>query len=124
MKLETLDTLNDQDLQAVIVRSTDLLKDRDVKRKAKAREDATAILLAAGLTPKDLTKSEAKGRSKSRRDEGPKFHANHVYEHPEDASKKWKGTGVKPEWVKELLKAGRMPVDKGAVLQVAEKRTA
>ena len=44
MKLETLETLKDEELQGVIARSKDLLEQRDRQRKDKALEEAREIL--------------------------------------------------------------------------------
>jgi hypothetical protein len=56
MKLDTLDGLNDGELQAVIARSQELLKRRDEERKANALAEARAILAAAGLSLSDIAK--------------------------------------------------------------------
>ncbi len=60
MTLESLNDLNDEQLQAVIARSQELLKQHDKERKQKALGDARAILSAAGLSLKKITKSQYK----------------------------------------------------------------
>ena len=109
MKLEIIDGLKDEELQAVIERAQELLRDRDEKRKDKAREDAIAILAAAGLEPGDL-----KGTPKRKRTGVAVYKAGHSYQHPDDPTKVWKGTGVRPAWVKELEAKGRKPVEVAA----------
>jgi hypothetical protein len=53
-KHDTLDDLNDNELQGIIDYAGNLLKRRDGERKAKALDDAKAILAAAGIGFKDL----------------------------------------------------------------------
>lgn len=61
MKLDTLNELKDEELQAVIARSDELLKQRDRERKDKAMEEARAILAGAGLSLKDIAKPHKNG---------------------------------------------------------------
>jgi len=65
MTIESLETLSDEQLRAVIARAGELLKQHDRERKGKALSDARAILASVGLSLKDLgTKgSIAKSRS-------------------------------------------------------------
>lgn len=75
----------------------------------KARERARAILAAAGLPFEEPKTGKAKPRKAA-----PKvsiFKAGHRYQHPDDPSKVWSGTGVQPAWVKDLVAAGRLPTD-------------
>ena len=65
IKTDTLESLNDEELQAVIARSQELLKQRDDARKAEALEKARSLLASVGLSLKDLNgkaKAKAKGR--------------------------------------------------------------
>ena len=55
MTLETLETLDDKKLRAVIVRAGELLKQRDRERKQKALAEARTILASAGLSLKGVT---------------------------------------------------------------------
>jgi hypothetical protein len=54
MTLENLETLNDEELEAVIARAGALLKRHDRERKEKALADARLILASAGLNLKDM----------------------------------------------------------------------
>jgi hypothetical protein len=50
--LESLETLNNEQLQAIITRAGELLKQHDRERKEKALADARTILALAGLNLK------------------------------------------------------------------------
>jgi DNA-binding protein H-NS len=116
MKLETLDNLNDADLQAVITRAGDLLKQRDCDRKDKAKEDARAILAAAGLSFKDLN-----GKSKPKAVKAPVYHTGHTYQHPTDKSLTWNGKGKRPAWIVALESKSEKAVE--VMLPEATKKT-
>ncbi len=62
MVLETLKALPDEELESVITFAQQQLKERDRQRKEKAKEQANAILKAAGLTLQDI---KPKGRPKN-----------------------------------------------------------
>jgi hypothetical protein len=55
MTLESLNTLNDEQLQTIIARAGELIKQHDRERKEKALADARSILGAAGLSLKNMT---------------------------------------------------------------------
>jgi hypothetical protein len=55
MTLESLETLNDEQLQAVIARAGELLTQHDRDRKVKALAEARSILASAGLNLKNVT---------------------------------------------------------------------
>jgi hypothetical protein len=74
MKLDTLDALKDEELQGVIERAQVLLKQRDEDRKAKAMNDARALLASIGLSLKDLN-----GKPKGKARKGPAYHSDHQY---------------------------------------------
>jgi hypothetical protein len=61
MTLESLETLNDEQLMALIARAGALLKQHDRERKDRALADARSILAGAGLSLKHL---EAISRSR------------------------------------------------------------
>jgi DNA-binding protein H-NS len=106
MKLDTLDALKDDELQAVIERSQELLKARDEERKAKALNDARALLASVGLTLKDLN---GKGKAKSAK--GPVYHGGHRYQHPGNKALAWNAKGQKPGWLRELEAEGGRAVE-------------
>lgn len=102
MKLETLDALNDDELQTLIGRANELLKERDRQRKEKALEQARAILAGAGLSLKDVTaKPHKNGNGK-----GPVYHGGRHYQHPANKALVWNAKGQKPNWLRELEAQG------------------
>jgi DNA-binding protein H-NS len=106
-KSDTLESLNDDELQAVIDRSNELLKQRDDARKAEALEKARTLLASVGLSLKDLN---GKGKAKAK---GPVYHGGHTYRHPTNTALIWKGAGKKPGWLVTLEAEG------GKALEVA-----
>ncbi len=115
MKVEMLDTLTDAQLTEVIARSNELLIMRDRQRKDDAIEKARTLLAAAGLSFKDIAgKKASRAASVSFR---PK--SGHTYQHPDNPTLQCLGTGNKPKWWHELAKAGREPIDLGAVKKMA-----
>jgi alpha-ketoglutarate-dependent taurine dioxygenase len=97
MKLETLDALNDNELQAVIARSEELLKNRDDDRKAKALSEARALLASVGLSFKDVAGSKAAKHVKPSANR-----CGQVYQHPTNKTLVWNAKGQKPGWLREL----------------------
>jgi hypothetical protein len=57
MTLDSLETLNDEQLQSVIARAGELLKQHDRERKEKALFDARTILESVGLSMKNIAKA-------------------------------------------------------------------
>jgi hypothetical protein len=106
LKLEMLDGLEDADLRFVIARSTELLEQRDQKRKEKALEDARAILAGAGLSLKDVAAGKQKNGTK-----GPIYHGGHQYQHPTNKTLVWGAKGKKPAWLAELEASGGKAVE-------------
>jgi hypothetical protein len=106
MKLDTLDALKDEELQAVIARSNELLNERDRQRKEKALETARATLAAVGLTLKDLN-----GKGKNKVGKGPVYHGGHMYQHPTNKALVWNAKGKKPGWLVALEAEGKMAVE-------------
>jgi hypothetical protein len=102
MKLETLETLKDDELRAVIGRAQELLKQHDRERKDKALEDARAILEAAGLALRDVAHKGKAGRNNN----GPVYHSGHRYQHPARKELVWTAKGQKPNWLRQLEKEG------------------
>ena len=109
MKLDSLNDLKDEELQAVIGRSNELLKERDRQRKDKAVEEARAILAGAGLSLKDV----AAGKTKGGNGKAPAYHAGHQYQHPTNKGLTWNGKGQKPTWLRELEASGGKAVEVG-----------
>jgi DNA-binding protein H-NS len=105
IKTDTLESLNDEELQAVIDRSNELLKQRDDTRKAEALEKARSLLASVGLSLKDLN-GKAKAKAK-----GPVYHGGHTYQHPTNKALTWKGTGKKPGWLVTLESEGKAAVE-------------
>jgi DNA-binding protein H-NS len=102
MTLESLEKLQDNELEAVIARSQEMLRERDRKRKEQAMEDARAILLRAGLTPQDLA-GKGKG-ARHANGKGPVYRTGHQYQHPVNKGLVWNAKGQKPNWLRELEK--------------------
>jgi hypothetical protein len=107
MKLDTLDGLNDSELQAVIARSEELLKIRDEERKAKAMAEARSILAAVGLSLSDIA---TKGKS-TKHGRPPAYRGGHRYQHPQKQELIWNAKGQKPTWLRELEAQGGKPLD-------------
>jgi DNA-binding protein H-NS len=107
MKLEMLDALMDEDLQAIIGRAEELLRQHDRERKDKALEDARAILARAGLSLRDVaSKATSANRGKM-----PAYHSGHHYQHPGNNQLVWTARGQKPRWLRELESEGKRPVE-------------
>ncbi len=107
MKLDTLDGLNDNELRLVIGRSEELLKTRDEDRKAKAMEDARAILAAAGLTFSDIA---GKGKG-AKGGKTQAYRGGTRYQHPVKKELVWTAKGQKPGWLRDLEAEGKRPVE-------------
>lgn len=107
MKTETLETLNDGELQTVIARCNELLKERDRQRKDEALEQARAILSGAGLNLRDV----ASGKTHKNGGKGPVYHGGHQYQHPTNKALNWNAKGQKPHWLRELEAEGRRAVE-------------
>lgn len=101
MKLDTLDALGDDDLQAIISRCKELLAKHDRERKEKALNEARATLAAVGLTLKDLN-----GKGKTKAGKSPVYKSGHTYQHPTNKALTWTAKGQKPKWLRELEAAG------------------
>jgi DNA-binding protein H-NS len=109
MRLDTLENLGDVDLQAIISRAQELLKQHDTERKEKALSEARATLAAVGLTLKDLTRKAPVAKSK-----GPVYHSGHIYQHPVNKALTWPGKGKKPGWLTALEAEGKAAVEVAA----------
>jgi DNA-binding protein H-NS len=106
MKLDTLQNLEDADLQAIISRAQELLKQHDTERKDKALSEARATLAAVGLTLKDLARKPAATKPK-----GPVYRAGQTYQHPTNKALTWPGKGKKPTWLTTLEAEGGKAVE-------------
>jgi hypothetical protein len=113
MKLESLETLNDDELRAIISRCNELVAQHDRDRKAKAMEQARAILAASGLSLKDLAGARITPAK------GPLYKGGQVYQHPSDKSLVWHAKGQKPKWLREIEANGgtaiELPTEVGKV---------
>ena len=105
MKLDSLENLNDEELRTVIARADELLKARDCQRKDKAMDEARAILAAAGLSLKDITKQQKNGHK------GPVYHSGRQYQHPTNKNLIWNAKGQKPNWLREIESQGGKAVE-------------
>jgi hypothetical protein len=105
MRLDTLDALKDEELQAVIKRSNELLKERDDDRKAKAMEQARTLLASVGLSLKDLN---GKGKKASK---GVIYRNGVTYQHPTNKALVYGGHGKKPGWLTALESEGKSAVE-------------
>ena len=101
MKLDTLESFSDGDLQAVINRAQELLKQHDTERKEKALAEARTLLASVGLSLKDIARKAPALKSK-----GPVYHSGQKYQHPTDKTLVWPGKGKKPGWLTALEGAG------------------
>jgi len=105
VKLDILNDLKDEELQAVIGRAGELLKQHDRERKEKALGEARAALAAVGLTLKDLAKKP------SAKPKGPVYHSGRQYQHPADKALVWPGKGKKPGWLLSLEAEGKAAIE-------------
>lgn len=62
MTLDSLETLSDEQLRAVIARAGQLLKQHDRERKQKALADARTLLAAAGLSLRSVRAKDKKAK--------------------------------------------------------------
>lgn len=107
LKADLLNDFKDEELQAVIDRANELLKERDRQRKDKALDEARAILAGAGLSLKDV----ANGKAKNSNGKSHVYQAGKTYQHPTNKALTWGGKGQKPTWIRELESEGRRPID-------------
>lgn len=110
MKLETLETLKDEELRAVICCAEELLKQHDRALKEKALKEARTILEAAGLSLRDIS---SKGKSE-RPGKTPVYHGGRRYQHPVNKELVWTAKGQKPNWLRQLEKEGGRAVEQPA----------
>jgi hypothetical protein len=104
MKTDMLDTLNDNDLRAVIARAQELLKNHDKERKEHALAEARTLLSSVGLSLKAVA-----GRSPKR---APAYRGGHHYQHPAKPDLVWNARGQKPGWLRELERDGGKPAER------------
>lgn len=79
--------------------------DREIaSRQTRTREEALARIRAvaaeAGIPLEELLNPPRKRGARPP-----------LYQHPDDASLIWTGLGKRPDWIADLEKAGRAPVD-------------
>jgi hypothetical protein len=108
VKLESLESLKDDELQGVIAKATALLAQRDRQRKDEALEKVRVILASAGLPF-----SAVAGKGYKNGNGGPKYHGGHQYQHPTNKALVYGGRGKKPAWLRDLELQG------GKALEVA-----
>jgi DNA-binding protein H-NS len=103
MKTDMLDTLNDDELRAVIARSQELLKTHDRERKDNALAQARTLLSSVGLSLKAVA-------GKSARQSAP-YRGGRHYRHPAKPELVWNAKGQKPNWLRELERSGGKAVE-------------
>ena len=106
---DMLDALSDDELRLAIEHAQGLLKQRDEDRKAKAINDARALLASVGLSLKDV-----KGKAKARGTKSVAYHSGHQYQHPANKALIWNGKGKKPGWLTALEADGVRAVEVAA----------
>jgi len=114
MKLDMLDGLEDADLRAIIGRADELLKKHDEERKARAVNEARAVLASVGLSLKDLN-----GKAGHKATKSLIYKGGHVYQHPSNKALTWNAKGKKPNWLLEVEAEGGKAVE----LQAANDNT-
>jgi H-NS histone family len=107
MNTAVLDTLNDDELRAVIARAQELLKLHDRERKEGALAEARTLLSSVGLSLKAVA-------GKSARHSVPYKGGRH-YRHPAKPELVWNAKGQKPGWLRELEREGGKAVEVTAV---------
>jgi hypothetical protein len=98
-----LETLNDDDLRAVIARAQELLKLHDRERKEHALAEARTLLSSVGLSLKHVA---GKGGRHSLVYKGGRH-----YRHPGKPDLVWNAKGQKPNWLRELEREGGKAVE-------------
>jgi DNA-binding protein H-NS len=106
-----LESLNDDDLRAVMARADALLKTHDTERKDRALSEARTLLASVGLSLKDLSRKAPAPKSK-----GQAYHAGRQYQHPGNRALVWPGKGKKPGWLAALEAEG------GKAIEIAPDR--
>jgi len=99
-----LDTLNDDELHAVIARAHELLKAHDRERKERALAEARSLLSAVGLSLKAVA-----GKSPKR---AAAYRSGRHYQHPTKQDLVWNARGQKPGWLRELEREGGKAVER------------
>ena len=98
MTHETLLTLSDEELRAVIDRAHELLKQRDKERKEHALAEARTLLSSVGLSLKSVAGKAARRTVV--------YKGGRLYRHPAKPELVWNAKGQKPNWLRELEKHG------------------
>jgi hypothetical protein len=98
MTQETLLTLSDDELRAVIAQSEELLKQRDRERKEHALAEARTLLSSVGLSLKSVAGKAARRAAI--------YRGGRLYRHPTKPELIWNAKGQKPNWLRELEKHG------------------
>ena len=105
MILETLKGQTDEELQDLIVRAQDLLKERDRERKDHAVAEARALLASVGLSLKDVAAKAVK------RTAAVTYKGGQHYRHPTKPELVWNAKGQKPDWLRDLEKNGGRAIE-------------
>ncbi|MFU8788251.1 MAG: H-NS family nucleoid-associated regulatory protein [Methylobacter sp.] len=90
--------LSEHELQAVIDNAQKALKNKQANKHKEVIAQIKELAASIGVTV-DIYEGNKKVARKG--SEVPI-----KYRHPDDPSKTWKGRGVTPKWMKELLDAG------------------
>ena len=113
-ELVTLETLDDAQLQDVMRRAGELLRERERAKQREAIEQARSILAGAGLSVQDMLGSTGKGRGPRKGANGSAAAAPGAkrarYANPANPAQVYeKGRGREPNWFKELRERGEVP---------------
>ena len=87
------------ELQAIAEQTMRILKEKQAAVRDSAVEQIETIAKSAGI--RVFIKSERKKANSETK----------LYSHPEQPDMTWSGTGAKPKWLKEFLKAGKSLAD-------------
>lgn len=91
--------LSENDLAGVIAKAEKELQTRKDKKRKEVVSEIRKLAASIGVS---IEISES-GKKSTRR--GQKVPPK--YQNPNDPSQKWSGRGMKPNWLKELLKKGQ-----------------
>ena len=99
MKETALEDKSINELQAIAEETTRILKEKQAAIRDSAVQQIEEIAKSAGI------RVFIKGTSKK------SSTATKLYRHPDQHELTWSGTGAKPKWLRELIKAGSSLAD-------------
>jgi H-NS histone family len=103
MKTEMLETLNDDELRAIIAGAQELLKIHDRERKEQALAQARTLLSSVGLSLKAVAGKSAR--------HSIVYRGGRHYRHPTKPDLVWNAKGQKPNWLRELEREGGKAIE-------------